>query len=425
MIRFGLGPRLGETPPPDPVAWLEAQLEGPDPLLATPAPSTRDGLDLLRLDDEARRRDGANAIGRVSLVFNIETLAILHNLLRTEVPFRERLVWFWCNHFTASARAGEQVLTSLPSYVRSAIRPHVNGRFEDMVSAVMHHPAMLSYLDNVGSVGPNSRAGREGHRGWNENLARESLELHTVTAASGYTQTDIIEYAKILTGWGWEIPVHTDGFLFRPDGHEPGPKTVLGRVFPAGEEGGRAAMAFLADHPMTHRNLATKLVRHFVADDPPPSAVRRIETVLRDTKGDLRAASLALIALPEAWRPMTKLRSPWDYIVGVLRALGVRTFDREGFTDALAALGEPFFGAPFPNGYPDTAADWASGEDMMRRVDWTYRLAAAYGDIDPNGLATTCLGDLASAETLAGVRRAGSRRDALTLLLASPEFLRR
>ena len=163
-----------------------------------------------------------------------------------------------------------------------------------MLLAVMRHPAMLLYLDNVGSVGPDSPAGQRGKRGLNENLARECLELHTVSPAAGYTQADVTNFARVLTGWSIDLPADPPGFRFRPFAHEPGEQIVMGRRFPPGEEGGVAALHFLADHPATHRFLATKLVRHFVADDPPEDAVRRIEGVLRDSDGDLGAAAAAL-----------------------------------------------------------------------------------------------------------------------------------
>lgn len=411
--------------PADPVAWLARQLDGPDPVLATPAPGIQDGLELLRLDRRDSGMNGAPPIRRVGAMFSAECDAIAHTLLNTASPFRERLVWFWVNHFTVSLRFGGEIQATIPSYVREAIRPHVTGRFADMLSAVMHHPAMLMYLDNHVSVGPNSQIGKMQHRGLNENLARESLELHTVTPASGYTQQDVVEYAKILTGWTFELPEHNRGFMYRSDGHEPGPKTVMGRSFPPGPAGGEAIFAFLAQHPATYRNLATKLVRHFVADDPPAAAVQRIETVLRETGGDLKAASLALIALPEAWQPLTKLRSSEDYVFAILRALGATSFPPPELIAALATLGEPLFGSPFPNGYPDIASGWDSPEELMRRVDWVYRLTPYYTAIEPMSLAADILGGLLSPETADQVRQAGSRRDALTLLLTAPEFQRR
>ena len=190
---------MGEPVPSDPAAWLAKQLDGPDPVLANPAPSAIDGLELLRLDRRDSGMKGAAPIRRVGAMFAAEIEAISNNLLNTTVPFRERLVWFWVNHFTVSLRFGGEIQATIPSYVREAIRPHVNGRFADMLAAAMRHPCMLMYLDNHVSVGPNSQIGKAQHRGLNENLARESLELHTVTPAAHYTQQDVIEYAKILT----------------------------------------------------------------------------------------------------------------------------------------------------------------------------------------------------------------------------------
>jgi len=294
-----------------------------------------------------------------------------------------------------------------------------------MLFAVMRHPAMLMYLDNAASIGPNSPAGLKAHRGLNENLARECLELHTLSPAAGYTQNDVTEFAKVLTGWSFEINYNPPQFLFRLNAHEPGPKAVMGQTFPHGAEGGIAALTWLADHPATHRHLATKLVRHFVADDPPPAAVARIEAVLRRTRGDLKAASLELIRLPEAWQPLTKLRTPTEFIFAAMRALDLPPEQRPSLEGAFGALGQPMFNAPEPNGWPDRAIDWAGPEAMLRRVDWAYGVAGHAGDLNPEQVAVTSLGPLLRPATFDQMQHAGSRRDALTLLLTSPEFQRR
>jgi len=344
--------------------------------------------------------------------------------ITTAAPFRERLVWFWANHFTVSLRRGE-VAPLIGSYVRDAIRPHVTGRFGDMLLAVMRHPAMLLYLDNAGSAGPASAGGQRQRRGLNENLARECLELHTCSPAAGYTQADVTEFARILTGWSVERTAEPVGFKFRPFVHDPGPKRVLGRNFPEGEAGGTEALAFLAAHPMTHRHLATKLVRHFVNDVAPPDAVYTIQSVLRDTGGDLGATSAALIHLPAAWQPLTKLRTPWEFVIAAIRAAGLPPDNRPDVMGIVAGLGQPVFDAPFPIGWPDTAADWAGPEAMVRRVDWAFGFSGRAQVPDAAALAETALGPLASPATMAELSRAGSRRDAITLLLASPEFQRR
>ena len=420
LIRFGLGRRGSEPLPANPATWLRAQLTAPDPGPA--GPSVADGFAAVLADREDKGQPGPK---RVQQLFKGEIDNLVSYALATPTPFRERLVWFWANHFTVSLRGGRTAALG-GDYIRTAIRPHATGRFADMLGAVMHHPAMLTYLDNAGSFGPNSPVGLKQNKGLNENLARESLELHTVSPASGYTQADVTSYARILTGWsisnGEKEPA---GFRFRPFIHEPGEQMLLGRSFPPGEEGGVAALAFLASHPATHRHLATKLVQHFVADDPPPADIRRIEGVLRDTDGDLGQAAAALLTLPSAWRPLAKLRSPQDYVLAALRAADLPEGNRPDGAAIMRGLGQPVFGAPFPIGWPDRAPDWAGPEAMMRRVDWSYGFSGRAAALDPAAVADASLGPLLTPATAQAIARAGSRRDGLTLLFTSPEFQRR
>jgi uncharacterized protein (DUF1800 family) len=422
LIRFGLGRRGAEPVPADPVAWLTAQLEGFDPGLAVPGHSAAEGLMAIR--EQRRNKGDPNRGTPIRDVFRADAAQALDIVLTTGTPFRERLVWFWANHFTVSIRRGEcAALTG--AFVREAIRPHVTGHFGEMLLAVMRHPAMLLYLDNAQSIGPDSPAGERQHRGLNENLARESLELHTVSPAAGYTQADVTNYAKILTGWSLDMQRDPPGFLFRPFAHEPGPKMLMGHPFSAGEAGGIEALAWLAVHPATCRHLATKLARHFVADQPPAAVVDRLARVLQQSRGDLMAVSLELVRLPEAWRPLTKLRSPAEYVVAVLRALDLPEDKRPNVVGVMAGLGQPFFSAPLPNGWPDTAADWAGPEAILRRIDWAYSVSARAGALDPEEVAGQTLGPLLRADTLEQIRRAGSRREAFAMLFASPEFMRR
>ena len=425
-IRFGYGPRPGEPAPADAAAWLRGQLDRNDPLANGPGPTAVQGLEALHADQLDRKRKLKP--DRVRRLFLAENRTTGNHMVDTPMPFRERLVWFWFNHFTVSLKR-PFVAAVLGDYVRTAIRPHVTGRFEDMLLAVMRHPAMLLYLDNAQSFGPDSVAGERRHRGLNENRARECLELHTLTPAAGYTQADVTDFAKILTGWSIAYPAllarGAPAFRFYPAAHEPGAPVLLGRRFPPGEAGGIAALRFLANHPATYRALATRLATHFVADAPPASCVGRLEAVLATTRGDLRAAALALIDEPGAAIPLTKLRTPVDYVVATTRALALPPPRRFPVLPAMAALGEPLFAAPLPNGWPDTAADWAAGEAMMRRVDWAYDLAARAARHDPVAVADAVLGPLLSPATRAAVHRAGSRREGLALLFASPEFMRR
>jgi uncharacterized protein (DUF1800 family) len=417
LIRFGLGPRGTEAPPNDPVAWLKTQL-GPDAATFSPSlPSTADALILQR--EQAKLH-----LGLTHLALQADVKAQTAQLLTAQAPFRERLVWFWANHFTISTRQGETAALAGP-FVREAIRPYVNGRFFDMLLAVMRHPAMLFYLDNCNSVGPNSKQGLHGHKGLNENLARECLELHTISPAAGYTQADVTSFAAILTGWSVDLKDPDPGFVFRPDAHEPGEKNLMGHVFPPGDAGGILALDFLAHHPATYRHLAQKLVRHFVADEPPPEAVAAIAGVLHDTRGDLGAAAMALIDLRAAWTPLAKFRTPWDYAVAALRLLALPEDNPLDLSVALKTLAEPVWNAPLPNGWADTADNWVAPEAMIRRIDWAYAIAGHASDRDPLQMADAALGPLLKTATLNAIRGAGDRRDAVTLLLTSPEFFRR
>jgi len=294
-----------------------------------------------------------------------------------------------------------------------------------MLRAVMRHPEMLNYLDQETSTGPDSPAGLTHDRGLNENLARECLELHTIGVAGGYTQQDVTNFAKILTGWSIEVRGEPRGFRFRPRLHEPGRIQVLGRFWPEGEAGGRAILAMLGTHPATYRRIATKLVSHFTGDTPAPRDIQAIFAILQETQGDLASASAGLIDLPSAWAPGTKLRPPQDYVVACLRAMGSSPEHVPNLQGMVAGLGQGMFQAPFPIGWPDRAADWSSPEAMLQRADFAYGLAGRHAELDPAELGAEILGPLLTSETLAAIKGAGSRRDGLTMLLASPAFLRR
>lgn len=422
--RFALGRRPGDPVPADPVAWLDSQLAPglPGPTLPETVPPTLPGLFLAAVEDGASVRAGMGRPNQRRIVRG-EAEAVLADAIATPHGFRERLVAFWANHFTV-ARGKAPYTTG--HFVREAIRPHVTGRFEDMLVAATRHPAMLAYLDNQGSVGPNSPVGRRSGRGLNENLAREILELHTVTPAAGYTQADVTAFAKVLTGWSFAPQRDPYGFVFRAATHEPGAKTVMGRTWPEGQEGGLQLLAWLGRHEATHRHIATRLVRHFVADDPPPEAVEAIFAVLRETKGDLGAASRALVRLPQAWAtPLAKLRSPYDYVIAVLRAVEAPPDAAERAFGTLQYLGQPMWNPRAPNGWPDVASEWAAPESMIRRVEWASNISARGAGRDAAEVAEAVLGPLCRPETLRAAARAGSAREALTLVLTSPEFHRR
>lgn len=346
--------------------------------------------------------------------------------LDAEIGFVERLVWFWSNHFCISAN---KIRSMSGAYEREAIRPHVLGKLVDLLQAAEAHPAMLFYLDNAASMGPNSVAGLNRNRGLNENLAREILELHTLGVRSGYSQDDVTTFAKVLTGWSYHDPasnpVNGGEFLFNQRLHEPGPLRVMGRDYAdTGISQGQAVLADLARNPATATHLATKLARHFVADDPPPALVAKLEAAFRESEGDLRHVAKALVEAPEAWeeaRP--KLKRPSEWVVGMVRAAGVRA-DGLRFARGQATLGEPVWRPPSPRGHPDVASAWTDG--IGQRLDVANFFAENIsGRSDPSALLEAALGPLATRETRDGVARAETRQQALVLLFMSAEFQRR
>jgi uncharacterized protein (DUF1800 family) len=440
LIRFGLGAAPGSRTEADPRGALKAQLRGPDPGLASGnfagLPSGLDAVNMLLAQGAARqalKRQGLpmNALhSEASQRYAADGDAQIGWAITTDAGFRERLVWFWANHFSVSGNQNE-CMTFVGPMIREAIRPNVTGNFTDLVLAVERHPAMLRYLDNDNSVGPDSPAGLRRKRGLNENLGRECMELHTVGLAAGYSQEDVTNMAKILTGWsvaGAEGGGDATGFKYRPNAHEPGPQVVMGRSFDGGEQAGADALTFLSTYPTTYQLIARKLVTHFVADNPPPAAVARIAAVLRDSGGELAEAYAALVDLPAAWTPGQKLKTPFEYMVSMLRAVPPPADARPGFTIGLLnRLGQPLWMAPLPNGWPDQAVNWAGADAIMARIDFAYSYAARYGDsgVSPQGIASAALGPLLRPATSNAIASAGSRQEALTLLFSSPEFQRR
>ena len=364
-------------------------------------------------------------------IYRAETLARMQAAVAAPIGFAERLVWFWSNHFCVSIRKGGVTAIAAGTYEREAIRPHVLGRFEAMLLAVERHPAMLSYLDNRQSIGPNSRAGTRRDRGLNENLARENLELHTLGVDGGYTQDDVTSLAKILTGWTIIGRNDEDGelgeFTFNANRHEPGEATLLGRRLPAeGVAQGEAALRLIAAHPATARHIALKLARHFIADEPPVALVVTLTKVFLETHGDLLRVSLALIEAREAWGPeLVKMRSPQEFVAAALRATGA-PFIAPQVNGPLIAMGQGIWQTDGPNGYADTVATWASPEGLNTRLDYAMSLGRRVGgDRDPGALAEAVFGLSASPDTVQAIQRAETRQQGLAILLMSPEMQRR
>ncbi len=359
-----------------------------------------------------------------------EVEARLNGTMRTPaIGFAERMVMFWANHFAVSVKKSQPLAMTAGAFEREAIRPNIFGRFADLLLAVETHPAMLLYLDNDQSIGPDAPAGRNGKRGLNENLAREILELHTMGVGSGYTQTDVTSFAKVITGW--TVNKNDDrapiGFVFFDRAHEPGAQTILGKTYrQSGMDQGKAVLDDLARHPATAQHIAAKLARHFVADDPPPELIARLADAFRKTDGDLAEVSRVLIASPEAWTAeLKKMRSPVEYAIAAVRATGV-PLKPKAFVAALNAMGQPWWQPGGPNGFPDTVAAWASPEGLSTRVDFANALANATDPgVDPRAFAASRLGALLKHRTAEAVARAETHAQGIALGLLSPEFMRR
>jgi len=368
----------------------------------------------------------------IQKTYRAEALARLQRAVIADCGFVERLVVFWSNHFCISANKGGLARMWAGAFEREAIRPYVLGRFGDMLKAVEQHPAMLFFLDNQQSLGPDSRAGQNRKRGLNENLAREIMELHTLGVGGGYSQDDVTSLARIITGWtfaGRQGQLGTPGtFAFNANAHQPGAQRLLGKTYEnTGVAQGEAALADLARHPSTARFIATKFACHFVADDPPPALVARLSDVFGKSDGDLKALALALVDSDQAWQmPMSKMRSPYEFLVAIGRLLGRMPEDPQRYLGGLNQLGQPLWSPAGPNGFPDSNAAWAAPEGMKLRLDISAQVASRIGEnVDPRDLLELVAADAASTETRRTIERAESRQQALALLLMSPEFQRR
>lgn len=355
----------------------------------------------------------------------------------SENGFFERLSAFWADHFTIAGRNAGQLFMA-PAFEPEAIRPHVTGHFGDMLTAVVRHPVMLNYLDQVSSFGPNSPAGKRRGRGLNENLAREVLELHTLGVNGPYSQTDVRELAELLTGYG----VHRGygAFRFFKQRAEPGAEIVLGRRYggdPAKPEDAEAFLQDIATHDITARHMAMKLAVHFVADQPPPALVDRIAKVWRTSGAHLPSVYAAMVEHKSAWRaPFAKVRRPVELVAASLRAMGMtaRDLDQGRGQDgirlvrALRDLGQPLLQPPGPDGWPEAAEAWITPQGLAARLSYAGKVGqilAKRSDADPRQFAEAALRDTLRPETGFAVGGAPDRWEGFALVLASPEFNRR
>lgn len=350
--------------------------------------------------------------------------------------FFERLCWFWADHFSVSARGFIRKSLS-PRLEPDAIRPHVGGRFGDMLKAAVMHPAMIAYLDQHHSFGPSSVAGLRRGRGLNENLAREIMELHTLGVGGAYQQADIRQLAELLTGVsigrGW------DGVTFKPQQAEPGAETVLGLVYggdPPKLDDVTAVLDDLAVHPGTAGHIAQKLATHFISDTPGKGLVGHIEAAFKRTDGQLKAVYQAMLEHPDSWAPEArKVRQPFDYLVSALRAAGIARqtigpfLEQTGplsVVEALKQLNQPMMAPAGPDGWPEAAEEWINPQGLAARLRWAEQFARVVEQqLDPRAYLSRALRDRASPETIFAVTNAPEKWVGIALVLASPEFNRR
>ncbi len=456
--RFGLGPRPGDTGriAADPKGALLAELRPELAVIKYPLPSTADivaDLAELRAEKKAAKNGtqqtaagpqtmaqpqqggpqadplGAAATGKPAAIYLAEFAARMQRSSTLPIGYLERLVAFWANHFAVAAGAGQIERGLVGAYEREAIRPHVLDNFSDMLVAVTQHAAMLEYLNNAQSVGPDSPIGQRLDRGINENHARELMELHTIGVDAGYTQADVIALADALTGWsvsrGDADRAPIGSFRFRAAGHEPGARTILGKVYDQpGEKQALAVLMDLAHHPATAGHIALKLARHFVADDPPPSLVATLATTFSDSGGDLLKVSRALVESDEAWQGEGKFRTPQQFLIASTRALGIKPKPRAAL-EVLRTLGQMPWDPPSPAGFDDRASTWLAPDAMTTRLDAAEQMAGiADRAAEPAALLADLTANGASAATMEAVTNAESKAQALALMLMSPELQR-
>lgn len=459
LNRLGFGPRPGDIAAvaKDPMGWVEQQLRprelvlpalltarldesrftAPDPITAV--------RDLLQRGREAKQVQGDELKPenpeRV-LVRAYQQSAVESRLFRAlESPrqLEEAMADFWFNHFNVfEGKNWDRVLTG--HYEHSAIRPHALGRFRDLLGATARHPAMLYYLDNWLSVGPQGKA-RD--RGLNENYARELMELHTLGVDAGYTQEDVTQLARMFTGWTFERPLAPGmsatgafGFVFNPRLHDNGDKFWMGRRVPAnGQQEGDEALDLLASHPATAQHVSFKLAQYFVSDTPDPALVRKMAAVFLAQDGQIVPVLRVLFRSEAFWSPANqgaKFKTPYHYALSALRAGGWQLpATGSAFASHLFVQGMPLYGCATPDGYKNTESAWLSPDAMTRRLEFAAQLGAGrLGGERLFGSATAAqimdtLGPLVSPGTRALVARESSEATAVALALASPGMMRR
>jgi uncharacterized protein (DUF1800 family) len=402
-----------------------------------------------------------------SLVLELSEQKVLRAVY-SDRQLQEVLTDFWFNHFNVDARKGRDRFM-LTEYERDTIRPHVLGKFRDLLEATAKSPAMLFYLDNWMSTDPagphpmnNARAGspfgrgRFGampprpqmpqqqnpnnmRRGLNENYGRELMELHTLGVDGGYTQKDVTEVARALTGWTIQNPRQGGGFHFEPRLHDEGQKVVLGHVIKAGggQSDGEQVLDILAKHPSTAKFISTKLVRRFVSDTPPQALVDRAAKRFTETDGDIREVMRTILMSPEFRSPdayRAKVKTPFEFIASAIRSTGAEVDEALPLVRAVNQLGMPLYQCQPPTGYKDTADAWVNTGALVNRMNVALQItsgqmrrAVPHVDLPPDGdaMISRLLGGDASDTTRATIAKASTPPQMAALTLGSPEFQRR
>ena len=442
VTRFGLGARMGEIDIASraPKEWLLGQLR---PNTSSHAAfngllSSSEIYKLSRVYRDARskvRNEDKSALSRtyskaVRVNFEAEIKARSLYAAQTERPFHERLTRFWSNHFSISARNRDTRLFP-GAYERESIRPQILGSFFELAISAIFHPGMLMFLDNVSSMGPRSYTGQKRKKGLNENLAREVLELHTITPAAGYSQSDVTEFAKALTGWSIErkesVETVQGKLTFNSRWHEPGTRKLLGKKYK--QKGPSQAVAILKDlckRPETAQNIAYKLAAHFVSDVPPQALVDDLKRSFLTSNGDLTALYKTLINSPHAWSPTAqKVKTPEELIISTSRMIGYKSIIAKRAKDTYDSLAQHPFTAPTPEGWSDMAKDWIGPDAILKRIEWANELSSRLPKMDARSFLKSALGARLRADTLDKVSRAESGQQAFVLALMSPDFQRR
>lgn len=437
MQRFGLGPKPGGLARvgDDALQALKDELDAPKI-----AAIERGSLPTYATATRVSQGD----FSEVEAVRERELRARIGKQLSVDIGFVERLVMFWSNHFSMSINKDGVIRGTYGQLERDVIRKHVLGKFSDMHLGVMRHPAMLRYLDNQDSIGPNSEIGKSWGAGYNENLGRELLELHTLGAGGGYSEQDVTAMALLLTGWSyvrwWEIgqdwadvPDDRPGqFFFREEWHEPGAISFMGEKYaPEGQKQAEKAIRDIARKRATAEHIAFKLVRHFITDEPTRAMVEPVADAFHKSKGDLKKTALALIGLPEAFdAPLTKIRTPYELSIAQLRALGAG-YPKDAtwlFYEPLRAMDNLPWERPAPDGYPDESWAWLDPDGMTIRLDTAMLAVDAYAEDFTKSafeLGKSLYGASLSDTTSDALMWTTDKRAGLTLLFMSPEFQRR